>query len=121
MVIVLTLLVLNLPGRTSARLKLAIGGLFLPLFGLAGTSQQLAAKGVDTLVPRSELLRQSEQFRRENDELRLRTMQSAELARENARLRQLAGWQKQTPWTLKLASVVLREPANWWRTVQIDL
>ena len=24
-------------------------------------------------------------------------------------------------WKLKLAKVVLREPANWWRTVQIDL
>ena len=31
------------------------------------------------------------------------------------------GWQRQKPWKLKLAKVVLREPANWWRTVQIDL
>ena len=41
--------------------------------------------------------------------------------RENARLRQLVGWQQQTSWKLKLAKVVLREPANWWRTAQIDL
>jgi rod shape-determining protein MreC len=25
------------------------------------------------------------------------------------------------PWKLKLANVVLRDPANWWRTVEIDL
>ena len=31
------------------------------------------------------------------------------------------GWQRQMPWRLKLANVVLRDPANWWRTVQIDL
>ena len=27
----------------------------------------------------------------------------------------------QASWKLKLARVVLRDPANWWRTVQIDL
>ena len=48
-------------------------------------------------------------------------MQAQETASENARLRQLVGWQRQTTWKLKLAKVVLREPANWWRTVQIDL
>ena len=48
-------------------------------------------------------------------------MQSEETARENARLRQLMGWQRQTPWRHKLANVILREPANWWRTVPIDL
>ena len=25
------------------------------------------------------------------------------------------------PWKLKLANVVMRDPANWWRTVEIDL
>ncbi|HEV2456434.1 MAG TPA: rod shape-determining protein MreC, partial [Verrucomicrobiae bacterium] len=25
-----------------------------------------------------------------------------------------------TPWRLKLANVVMRDPANWWRTVEID-
>jgi rod shape-determining protein MreC len=34
----------------------------------------------------------------------------------------LARWQqRQGQWKLKLARVVLRDPANWWRTVQIDL
>jgi rod shape-determining protein MreC len=31
------------------------------------------------------------------------------------------GWQRQTPGKYKLAKVILRDPANWWRTVQIDL
>src|SRR5262249_5786992 len=44
-----------------------------------------------------------------------------ETSRENTRLRQLLGWQQKTPWKLKLANVVLRDPENWWRTVQIDL
>jgi rod shape-determining protein MreC len=121
LVILLTLVVLNLPGETAARLKLAIGSLFLPLFGLASSSQQLAGQATDALVPRRELLRQNEQLRREQQEFRLRLAQAEETARENVRLRQLLGWQGKSPWKLKLANVVLRDPANWWRTIQIDL
>jgi rod shape-determining protein MreC len=33
----------------------------------------------------------------------------------------LLGWQPHKGWKLKPANVVLREPSNWWRTVQIDL
>ena len=45
----------------------------------------------------------------------------AAIARENDQLRTLLDWQRQAPWKLKLANVVMRDPANWWRTVQIDL
>jgi rod shape-determining protein MreC len=48
-------------------------------------------------------------------------MQAAASARENSQLRSLLGWQQQAPWKLKLANVIMRDPANWWRTVQIDL
>jgi rod shape-determining protein MreC len=121
LVVLLTLIFLNLPGQTLVRLKLAIGSLFLPLFGLASSTHQLAEKAGDSVTSRSELLKQNEDLRRQNQELQLRSMQTEETARENARLRQLFGWQQKTTWKLKLASVVLRDPANWWRTVQIDL
>ena len=120
-VALLTLLVLNLPGPTAARLKLAVGSFFVPLFGLAGSAHQVAGSVGDTLVPRRELLRRIEDQRRESQQMQFQAMQAEEIARENARLRQLVGWQRQAPWKLKLARVVLREPANWWRTAQIDL
>jgi rod shape-determining protein MreC len=121
LVVLLTLVVLNLPSQTAARLKLALGSLFLPLFGLAGSAQPLASKSVDVITPRSELARQNELLRRENQQLRLQAAQWQEASRENARLRDLLAWQRQSPWKLKLARVVSREPANWWRAVQIDL
>lgn len=122
-VALIALLVLNLPGGATARLQLAFNSLFLPLFGLAATSQNLAQHAGDSLVPRRELLREKEQLRRENQQLQIAAAQAAEIARENARLRQFLGWREQSPWKgrLKLGHVVLREPANWWRTVQIDL
>jgi len=116
-----TLLILSLPTRATLRLKLAIGSLFLPLFGLAGTTQQLPIIAADAIMPRRELLQELETFRRQNEEDRVAALQAAAIARENDQLRALLGWQRQVPWKLKLANVVMRDPANWWRTVQIDL
>ena len=120
LVALLTLLVLNLPGGTAVRLKLAIGSIFLPLFGVTGGAQQAAAKAGDTLLPKSELIHANEALRRQNQELRVQAIQAAETLRENTRLRQLVGWKEKSLWKLKLARVIARDPANWWRTVQID-
>jgi len=120
-VTLVVLLILSLPPRTTARLKLAVGSWFLPLFGLAGAVQQLPVSAADSVMTRRELLRQLETLRRENEQFRAQALQSAATGRENDQLRTLLGWQRQTPWKLKLANVVMRDPANWWRTVQIDL
>ena len=122
-VTLIALVVLNLPGGAVARLRFAFNGFFLPLFGFAATSQNLAGQAGDLLVPRRELIRENQQLRRDNQQLQLVATQAVEAARENARLRQFLGWREQAPWKgrLKLGQVILREPANWWRTVQIDL
>jgi rod shape-determining protein MreC len=124
-VTLVAVLVLSLPSRAVSHLKLAVGSLFLPLFGLANSAQQLPADLADSVLPRRELLKQIDTLRRQNDQLKVQTLQAAAIARENDQLRiQIGwqiGWQKQTPWKLKLANVVMRDPANWWQTVQIDL
>ena len=120
-VTLVTVLVLSLPSHATSRLKIAIGGLFLPLFGTVNAVRQLPASAADAVLPRSELLKEIENLRRENQELEVRKQQADAVARENDQLRALVGWQQQQPWQLKLASVVLRDPANWWRTVEIDL
>ena len=120
-VVFVVVLLLSLPTRVTGRLKHAVGSWFLPLFGLASAGQQLPADLADSVLPRRELLRQIDNLRRENQELRSQAVQSAAIARENDQLRALLNWQRQVPWKLKLANVVMRDPANWWRTVQIDL
>jgi rod shape-determining protein MreC len=123
LVVLVTLVILNLPNKTTARLKLGMGSLFVPLFGLTGSAQHLAGRAGDAILPRSELVSQNEVLRRENEELRLKLLEADNITRENERFRQLLGWQQTLSrrWKLKPASVVLREPANWWRTVQIDI
>ena len=122
LVALLALLVLSLPHQAASHIKLAIGGLFLPLFGLSKSSQQLARQAGNAVVPRAELLRQIEALRRTNQVLQLLAGKAEATARENDQLRDLLGWQRQSAWNtrLRLASVVAHDPANWWQVIQID-
>src|ERR1035437_9798089 len=114
-VVIVAVVLLSLPARATSRLKLAVGSWFLPLFGLAGAAQQLPADLADSVLPRRELLKQVDKLRRENQQLRSQSVQSTAIARENDQLRALFNWQRQSPWKLKLANVVMRDPANWGR------
>src|SRR6185437_14395661 len=109
----LTLILLNLPHHAANQMKLAIGSLYLPLFGLSKSSQQVMSRASDAMVPRSVLFREIEGLSRTNQELQMRAMQADALLRENDRLRQLFGWEKQTAWKMRLARVIARDPANW--------
>jgi rod shape-determining protein MreC len=120
-VVLVAVVLLSLPTRATSRLRLAVSSWFLPLFGLAGAGQQLPADLADSLLPRRELLHQMDLLRRENQELRTQAIQNDAIARENDKLHALLGWKQTMPWKLKPANVVMRDPANWWRTVQIDL
>jgi rod shape-determining protein MreC len=119
-VVLVAVLVLSLPASATSRLKLVISSWFLPLFGLANAAQQLPADLTDDALPRRELLQQINALRHENEQLKSGQLQAAATARENDQLRALFDWKKQVPWQLELAQVVMRDPANWWRTVQID-
>jgi len=119
-VVLVAVLVLSLPASATSRLKLVISSWFLPLFGLANAAQQLPADLTDDALPRRELLQQINALRHENEQLKTGQLQAAAAARENDQLRALFDWKKQVPWQLELAQVVMRDPANWWRTVQID-
>jgi rod shape-determining protein MreC len=121
LVLVLVLVAHYLPDQTTSRIKLAVGGLFLPLFGLAGLVEDLAVQVGVTLTPRRTLQAQVSRLHAENQRLQLQLIQLQEAGRENARLRQALGWQQRAPGQLKLAAVTGHDPANWWRSIHIDL
>jgi rod shape-determining protein MreC len=120
-VLILVLLLLSLPDQTAARVKLAVSALFLPLFSLGQSTQTATGKAADMTLPKGVLINQVEQLRRENEELRILKMQSDAIKLENDRLRQMIQMKPQTAWKPRVAKVVGRDTANWWRTVQIDL
>ena len=119
-VVLLAVILLRIPSQTVGNIKLAIGGMFLPLFGLAGTSHDLADKAVNTALPRSVLVEQNQALQRTNQALSILIQQSQDVFQENDRLRRLVGWQQQNRWKMRLAHVIARDPANWWRSMQID-
>src|SRR5882762_820873 len=121
MVMLLTLTIMNLPSRTKARVKQGIASLFAPPFGLTRSAKETASKAGDYVVPRSELIKQNEALRLENEQLKLQLQEAEKTVKENNQLHKLLGFQQRTQLKLRPANVVLREPANWWRTVKIDL
>jgi rod shape-determining protein MreC len=121
LVVLFVAVLTRLPSQTLGNVKLAIGGMFLPLFGLANSSHQVAEKAVQSIKSRSQLLRENEEWGKANQEMYMRLQADEAVREENAKLRQLIGWQAQSRNKYKLARVVLRDPANWWRSVQINL
>jgi rod shape-determining protein MreC len=120
-VTLVAVVLLSLPSGAASRIKAASGGLFAPFFGAVNAAGQLPGAAMDALMPRSRLLKEMENLRLENQRLEVQNLQAAALLQENNQLRAQMGWQKQSPWKLKLAGIVLRDPANWWRMVEIDL
>lgn len=117
---VLLLLLLNLPPNTAARLRLAVGGLFLPLFGLAGSAQSFVDRASYSLLTRDTLIGEVERLRKENAQLTLGAIQSRDALGENARLRAALGWAPHAPWKLRAARVIGREASTFWRGVTLD-
>lgn len=120
-VVLVTLIAMNLPGRTAAQLKLAISGVFLPLFGLAQASEKVSKDLGDSVVPREDLVKEIGLLRQQNQELRMQLMHIKEAVHENHRLHDMLRMPRERSWKLQVARVISREPANWWRTIKINV
>ena len=55
LVVLLVIVLLKLPSETMGKVKLAISGLFLPLFGLTGSVHDLNGKAGEILVSKQQL------------------------------------------------------------------
>lgn len=119
-IILCTFVLLKLPDRAAANLKLAISGIFLPLFGMSGSLGDLAENSSYSLLSRRELIRQLQWQHKTNQLSTLYFRQADEWKRENDRLRDYLNIPRQYPWKTKMARVVARDPVNWWKTITID-
>ena len=66
LIVLLLLIVWTLPPKTMAGLKLAIGNVFMPLEGVSSTGHDLSNRAGDALTPKSGLLKELDQLRKEN-------------------------------------------------------
>lgn len=120
-VVLLTLVLLRLPERANARFKLVLGSLFVPLFGVSTSGERAVYRAGQALLPRQSLAKENDRLRRENEELKLQLARAEAALRENERLRGLLAWSRVSPWKVRLAPVIGRDPANWWRSLHIGL
>ncbi len=119
-VLLLVLVLMNLPGPAAARLKLAAGGFFLPLFGAVAGSQSFVDRASYDILPHSTLVSEMQRLERENAALKLAAAQGADAIAENNRLRTQLGALPRGPWKPRLCRLVARDSSTWWRTALID-
>ncbi|MFM1768090.1 MAG: Rod shape-determining protein mreC [Verrucomicrobiota bacterium] len=120
-VLLVTIVLLRLPSRAAANLKLAVAGFFLPAYGVAETTADAANAATYNLLPRHSLVGRIVELERLLQETELQRMQANEVLQENARLRAQMDLPRQHRWRLKPARVISRDPANWWRTLHINV
>lgn len=114
------IVVLVLPEPSRARVRLAVGSLFLPLFGVAGTGASLA-RHLPSPTPRATLQARVDALEQTNRLLRLAVAELQAATRETDRLRQMLGFPGRTSWRLLPARVIGRDPGNWWQSVHLDI
>ena len=119
-VLLTVFLLLVMPESVRARLKSAIGGLFLPVIGISTTGQaaleSLGQLGVTEPGPFP-----TNQAAGASPTVADLQLDNDRLAEENRLLREAVEWERRIPWETRLARVVGRDPFNWWRRIKINL
>ncbi|MBT7733479.1 MAG: hypothetical protein HN707_01100 [Verrucomicrobia bacterium] len=123
-VLLTVFLLLVMPESARARLKSAIGALFLPVIGISTTGQvaleslgQLGASGSES-SPTNQALGQAPDVPPSLADLQV---ENALLREEINQFRDANDWERRIPWESKLVRVVGRDPYNWWRRIKINL
>lgn len=122
-VLLTVFLLLLLPESARARLKSAIGGLFLPVIGVSTAGQSMvqslgqAASTDPVNSPNNPALGQAVQAELAVADMKL---ENAQLRAENQRLREAVAWLQRIPWKSQLAQVVGRDAFNWWRRIKLN-
>jgi len=121
LVLLLVAVCLNLSPDSSTRLKRTFGSFFIPLFSLQKGIGQASDFISDNGAPRKVLLQELHDIKQSNQLLRLQCAQNQNLTQENIDLRKQLKLLPKAEWNPRLTRIIGRDPANWWRSAQIDL
>ncbi|MDP7051761.1 MAG: rod shape-determining protein MreC [Verrucomicrobiota bacterium] len=123
-VLLTVFLLLALPETVRARLKSAIGGLFLPVIGISTTGQaalqSLGQLGVSEpeSFPLNQALGQAADEPQSLPDLQMENFKLREEVNQFAKAKE---WEQRIPWKSKLVQVVGRDSFNWWRRIKINM
>ena len=114
MLLALFLLVF-VPEIARAKLKSAIGGMFLPAIGISSAGQNALG-----LLPEESSTSSQNQVINNGLKTDLE-LENIQLRSENLRLREALEWELRVPWESKLARVIGSDSFNWWRRLKLNL
>ena len=114
MLLALFLLII-IPEIARAKLKSAIGGMFLPAIGISSAGQNALG-----LIPEESSAPSQNQVINNGLKTDLE-LENIQLRSENLRLREALEWELRVPWESKLARVIGSDSFNWWRRLKLNL
>ena len=120
-VLILSILLLLCLQQWTAGLKDIAGALLLPVTYIANGISDMGKKVTYYFLSHEDLLKANQILSAQVETNKLISLRLKELENENGRLRQALGFKQNSPWKLKLARVIGREPSNWWKMILINV
>ena len=119
-ILILSILLLLCIQQWTAGLKDIAGTLLLPVTYIANGICDIGKKVTYYFLSHEDLLKANQVLSTQVETNKLISLRLKELENENGRLRQALGFKQNSPWELKLARVIGREPSNWWKMILIN-
>ena len=119
-VLIGALVLINLPGPVSRRIKAAFREANLPFQDVATNIRDRAVDAFAVLLAPRDRIAQKEELERQVAILRERIRELEGLTQENARLREELGFVEKSAFDLILCEVIARDAAGWWETVRVN-
>lgn len=117
----LVVILLSLPAGFTRQVKLTISGVLLPIFGLSAAANKATEKAGELVTPRKTIIAENKKLQEENQRLKVQLQQNATLQQENEALRKMLGFPERAPWKLVAATLIAKDPSQWFRTAEINV
>lgn len=120
-VLVLAILLISLPPHSSGPLKGLGTSFFLPFFKVKDGAGKVARSVPASMESPSRMRARIEDLETRLQEAEIRLMQADELSRQYNELTEFLNFPDFERWDFVAGRVIGRDPANWWRTLIIDI
>lgn len=110
-----------MPPAGAGQIKQFFSNLHTPLFALQKTAKAGGTYLQNQTITRQSLLKENYEIKRQKEILEIKLGHLSSLSKENRVLRQQLKMRPRAEWNPRLSNIIGRDPANWWRSILIDL
>lgn len=119
--VLIAVLLLLIPDGPASRIKEVGSGFFLPFISLRNSIKDTAKSIPEAARTNEDLKKTIAELEARNMELTIRLQEADEAIRQYNNLADFLNFPQWDNWEMVAGRVVTRDPANWWRSITIDV